>query len=107
MPELPFGSRDGDRIYVIGDIHGRLDLLDGIVEKIRCDVERHPHREGLAVTLGDYVDRGPDSQGVLDRLARNPFAIVARARPEWLEAVADEMGAVPTTLAAALQSYAR
>jgi serine/threonine protein phosphatase 1 len=75
MPELPFGSRDGDRVYVIGDIHGRLDLLDRIVEEIRCDVERYPHREGLAVTLGDYVDRGPDSRGVLDRLARNPFAM--------------------------------
>jgi pimeloyl-ACP methyl ester carboxylesterase len=39
--------------------------------------------------------------------SRNPFAIVARARPEWLQAVADEMGAMPTTLPAALQTYAR
>ena len=38
---------------------------------------------------------------------RNPFAIVARARPPWLEAVADEVGAVPTTLADALRTFSR
>lgn len=55
--------------------------------------------------------RPPDYAVDFARLAantnRNPFAIVARARPPWLEAVADEVGAVPTTLEAALQSYAR
>jgi pimeloyl-ACP methyl ester carboxylesterase len=55
--------------------------------------------------------RPPDYAVDFTRLAaatsRNPFAIVARARPEWLQAVADEMDAVPTTLAAALQAYAR
>src|SRR5262249_30461214 len=35
--------------------------------------EKNPTQEGLTVTLGDYVDRGPDSRGVLDRLVRNPF----------------------------------
>jgi serine/threonine protein phosphatase 1 len=58
---------------VIGDIHGRSDLLDQVVEEIKRDLERSPVAEGLTVTLGDYVDRGPDSRGVLDRLARNPF----------------------------------
>jgi len=64
---------DNRRTYVIGDIHGRSDLLDQIVEEIKRDLERSPVAEGLTVTLGDYVDRGPDSRGVLDRLARNPF----------------------------------
>jgi serine/threonine protein phosphatase 1 len=58
---------------VIGDIHGRSDLLDQVVEEIKRDLETSPVAEGLTVTLGDYVDRGPDSRGVLDRLARNPF----------------------------------
>jgi serine/threonine protein phosphatase 1 len=61
------------RLYVIGDIHGRSDLLDRIVEEIHRDIEQHKAGECLTVTLGDYVDRGPDSRGVLDRLARNPF----------------------------------
>ena len=61
------------RFYVIGDIHGRSDLLDQIVEKISADLLQNPAGNCLTVTLGDYVDRGPDSRGVLDRLARNPF----------------------------------
>jgi serine/threonine protein phosphatase 1 len=64
---------DKKRTYVIGDIHGRSDLLDQMVEEIERDLERSPVADGLTVTLGDYVDRGPDSRGVLDRLANNPF----------------------------------
>jgi serine/threonine protein phosphatase 1 len=60
-------------LYVIGDIHGRADLLDGVIEQIRRDSEARPSNDALTVTLGDYVDRGPDSRGVLDRLSRNPF----------------------------------
>ena len=55
--------------------------------------------------------RPPDYAVDFARLAanatRNPFAIVARARPPWLEAVADEVGAVPMALADALRAYAR
>src|SRR5258708_7120805 len=61
------------RLYVIGDIHGRADLLDHMVEEITRDLRSSPIDECLTVTLGDYIDRGPDSRGVLDRLARNPF----------------------------------
>jgi serine/threonine protein phosphatase 1 len=61
------------RLYVIGDIHGRSDLLDQMVEKIELDMGQYPGPQCLTVTLGDYIDRGPDSRGVLDRLARNPF----------------------------------
>ncbi len=64
---------DNHRVYVVGDIHGRSDLLDRIVEEIKRDVETKPAPESLTVTLGDYVDRGPDSRGVLDRLICNPF----------------------------------
>jgi serine/threonine protein phosphatase 1 len=65
-------SRPG-RLYVIGDIHGRADLLDLITEEIRGDLTARPVDVATTVTLGDYVDRGPDSKGVIDRLARNPF----------------------------------
>jgi Calcineurin-like phosphoesterase len=64
---------DNRRLYVIGDIHGRSDLLDKMVEEIKRDLNTNPAADGLTVTLGDYVDRGPDSRGVLDRLVHNPF----------------------------------
>jgi serine/threonine protein phosphatase 1 len=68
-----------DRLYVIGDIHGRSDLLDRMVIEISRDLEARPVGAALTVTLGDYVDRGADSRGVLDRLVCNPFptALVA------------------------------
>lgn len=61
------------RLYVIGDIHGRSDLLDRMVEHISRDLEANPTNDCMTVTLGDYIDRGPVSRGVLDRLVRNPF----------------------------------
>ena len=64
---------DNRRLYVIGDIHGRSDLLDRMVKEIERDLQKNPTADSLTVTLGDYVDRGPDSRGVLDRLVHNPF----------------------------------
>jgi diadenosine tetraphosphatase ApaH/serine/threonine PP2A family protein phosphatase len=64
---------DRGRLYVIGDIHGRADLLDRMIVAIARDLEANPVAESLTVTLGDYIDRGPDSRGVLDRLIANPF----------------------------------
>jgi serine/threonine protein phosphatase 1 len=66
-------SPEPDRLYVIGDIHGRSDLLDRMVVEISRDLEARPVGAALTVTLGDYIDRGADSRGVLDRLVRNPF----------------------------------
>jgi serine/threonine protein phosphatase 1 len=60
------------RLYAIGDIHGRLDLLDKVIEAIRRDVDEHGY-DSLTVTLGDYIDRGPNSRGVIERLLTNPF----------------------------------
>ena len=73
MTDEPEISIDDIRLYVIGDIHGRSDLLDRIADEIHADFKGNGGRECLTVTLGDYVDRGPDSRGVLDRLSRNPF----------------------------------
>jgi serine/threonine protein phosphatase 1 len=63
---------ENTRLYAIGDIHGRLDLLDRLIAAINKDASEHGG-ESLTVTLGDYVDRGPKSRGVLDRLSSNPF----------------------------------
>jgi serine/threonine protein phosphatase 1 len=61
------------RIYAIGDIHGRSDLLERMITLIRSDVEANTVENCVTVTLGDYVDRGPDSRGVIERLLNNPF----------------------------------
>ncbi len=66
-------SNEATRLYIIGDIHGRSDLLDRIVDQINRDIEKYDSGKCLTITLGDYVDRGPDSRGVLERLSRNPF----------------------------------
>lgn len=63
-PSVP----DGMRVYAIGDIHGRPDLLDELYDKIARHLAANPRDEAVVVLLGDYVDRGPDSKGVLDRL---------------------------------------
>ena len=64
---------DDTRVYVIGDIHGRADLLDRMIGAIERDLAASPATGALTVTLGDYVDRGPNSRGVIERLCRNPF----------------------------------
>jgi len=58
----------GTRVYAIGDIHGRSDLLDRLLETIAKDATDAPKRRVL-VTLGDYIDRGPDSAAVVERLS--------------------------------------
>lgn len=63
----PTGPK-GYRAYAVGDVHGRLDLLDRLLEEIELDVARRPARRNLLVMLGDLIDRGPDSRGVVERL---------------------------------------
>lgn len=62
----------GLRVYAIGDIHGRADLLDQLHDRIEADLRTAPEKT-VIVYLGDYVDRGPDSHGVIERLARSRF----------------------------------
>lgn len=61
---LPFDTR----IYAVGDVHGRLDCLERLFGKINQDIHTRPVGKSKIVMLGDYVDRGPDSRGVLDFL---------------------------------------
>ncbi len=59
---------DGTRVYAVGDIHGRLDLLDDLLARIDADDASRPRAETTLIFLGDLVDRGPDSAGVVERL---------------------------------------
>ena len=60
----------GDRIYAIGDIHGRLDLFMILIERIREDAARRPARRTRLVLIGDVVDRGPSSAELVNHLMR-------------------------------------
>jgi len=68
LPSIPAGLR----LYVVGDIHGRLDLLTELERRIDCDLETAP-ADVLTIFLGDYVDRGRNSAGVLARLVAKDF----------------------------------
>jgi serine/threonine protein phosphatase 1 len=63
LPAVPAGTR----YYVIGDIHGRLDLYDALIGEIEREIAAEPALEPRVILLGDLVDRGPDSAGVLAR----------------------------------------
>jgi serine/threonine protein phosphatase 1 len=64
----------GTRIYAIGDIHGQLDQLQALEALIVADAAESPAERRLIVYLGDYVDRGQDSAGVVGHLAEGPPA---------------------------------
>ena len=59
----------GMRVYAVGDIHGRLDLLDQLLCQIERDAASGADLVKYLVFLGDYVDRGPDSAMVIERLS--------------------------------------
>lgn len=66
--ERSFAGPRGKRLYAVGDIHGRLDLLDTLLEQIQDDIRTFPIGKVAIVFLGDLIDRGPDSAGVVERL---------------------------------------
>ena len=58
----------GLRLYVIGDVHGRVDLLAHMHRRIARDLARRPAADRRVIHLGDYIDRGPQSVAVLELL---------------------------------------
>jgi serine/threonine protein phosphatase 1 len=99
----PSGPR-GHRAYVVGDVHGRLDLLDILLALIEKDILDRGDLKTTIVFLGDLIDRGPDSAGVIERLSSfNPgyaeVACLMGNHEEVLLRVADgEVGILPQWL---------
>lgn len=78
---------DGVRIYAIGDIHGRLDLLKILFHRISADLAIRPTVRPIFVFLGDYIDRGPSSRGTIDgliELGRSQEAVFLKGNHEAL-----------------------
>lgn len=78
----------GARAYAIGDVHGRLDLLELMMERIQRDRRESPRARDYLILLGDLIDRGPDSRGVIDYLIHLPDDGV---RPVFLMGNHEEM----------------
>ena len=64
LPAIPAGRR----IFAIGDVHGRLDLLEKLIGQVRDYAAARAPAQNALVLLGDYIDRGPHSKGVIDYL---------------------------------------
>lgn len=68
-PKFP----EGIRIYAIGDVHGCLDPLKRLEERIMLSARECDLKAGV-IFLGDYIDRGPDVAGVVEHLSKGDFA---------------------------------
>jgi serine/threonine protein phosphatase 1 len=78
----PPPSTGGRLVYAVGDIHGYSAQLRALIRELSADLARsRPAERPLLVFVGDYVDRGPDSRGVIDLVleleAEGPFEVVA------------------------------
>lgn len=77
------------RVYAVGDVHGRADLLGAMLAAIDRDVAQAPVAERRIVMLGDYTDRGPASREVIDllvaRSADPGFVCLRGNHDDWLE----------------------
>jgi serine/threonine protein phosphatase 1 len=74
-PEEPSAATvpSGTRVYAIGDVHGRLDLLQDLHQQIRDHAREYPIARRVVVHIGDYIDRGYQSRQTIDYLLDSPF----------------------------------
>jgi diadenosine tetraphosphatase ApaH/serine/threonine PP2A family protein phosphatase len=103
------------RIYAVGDVHGRADLLHRLHAMIAADAIAAPEPRRRLVYLGDYVDRGPDSSRVLDLLTEAPLdgfervCLKGNHEDAMLRFLSDEITIAPTWFgfggARTLESY--
>jgi serine/threonine protein phosphatase 1 len=68
------GNETDRTLYAVGDIHGRADLLAALEKLIVADLRHRGGKDALLIFLGDYVDRGPRSSAVIERLVQG-FAL--------------------------------
>ena len=104
MPEFqpaPARLPPGRRIYAVGDVHGHDEKLAAIHAQVAADLAARPVTAPLLIHLGDYIDRGPDSCGVIARLAAgDPIAglptvnLLGNHERSMIDALAGERAAV-------------
>lgn len=93
-PRLPEEVRPSPvgRVYAIGDVHGRLDLLGELIDRIEYDAAGRPPMPTRIVLLGDVIDRGPHSaalvRGLMALTAASDRLVVLKGNHEWMMAEA-------------------
>lgn len=116
LAPAPASLPPGRRVYAIGDIHGCARQLDNLHAAIRADLAERPVASALLLHIGDYVDRGADTAGVLERLSGNgpiegieTVNLLGNHESTMLEALSGERAAGTDWLfaggRAALESY--
>jgi serine/threonine protein phosphatase 1 len=89
LSSLPSGLR----VYAIGDVHGRLDLLDTLLEKARVDDAARSRMQTHVVLLGDLIDRGADSAAVVRRAMQSlDWATMTTLRGNHEQMMLDALG---------------
>jgi serine/threonine protein phosphatase 1 len=78
----------GQRLYAIGDVHGRLDLLRRLLDTIERDDDARDEADTRVILLGDLVDRGPQSKQVIDELITRDWS---NRRPVFLKGNHEEV----------------
>jgi serine/threonine protein phosphatase 1 len=103
QPHKPYG-KEGARAYAIGDVHGCLQLLNQLLQQIEEDLRRKPTERAFLIFLGDLIDRGPDSAGVVERLLRyrhpvlRPVFLAGNHEEYFLRVLDGERGVLDTWL---------
>jgi serine/threonine protein phosphatase 1 len=98
------GGKPGARAYAVGDVHGCLRLLDELLAKIEADLAERPVSEAFLIFVGDLIDRGPDSAGVVERLRRysypgvKPIFLMGNHEEYLLKVLSCEPGKLDTWL---------
>ena len=116
LTQAPASLPPGRRIYAIGDIHGCARQLEHLHAAIALDFAARPVASALLLHIGDYVDRGADTAGVIERLANgcpvpglDMVNLMGNHEHTMLEALSGERAAGTDWLfaggKAALQSY--
>jgi len=73
-PERTYSVPADTRVYAVGDIHGRADLLTRLHDMIRADIDAENPGRAVVIYVGDYIDRGDASRDVLEILTSDPLA---------------------------------
>lgn len=81
-------GKPGQRVYAVGDIHGCLTETKTLLQKIKTDNDYRDAAETFVIFLGDLVDRGPDSRGVIEHLMDFPYSF---AKPLYIMGNHEEM----------------
>jgi serine/threonine protein phosphatase 1 len=94
-PSLP----EGYRIYAVGDVHGCLDLFQELLDAIQTDNARRAPAQTIVILLGDLIDRGPDSAGVVRHaMAHRDWAQLLALKGNHESAMLDALGGDPRML---------